>query len=146
MQFSGESHAIWGDARAGEPLKNPFFTTLVADDKVSFRGFLEEFFRSEGHFIIMAETAEQALESTRRFLPDMILLNSRMGDISGLSLIPELLMVNPRAALIMMAFNSSTAEAVEAMRRGAVDYLQRPLNPLLIRRAVAAQKALFNAN
>ena len=145
MSWSGENSELAGDHGVAVPQKNPFFTTLVADDKISFRGFLTEFFKTQGHFILKAETAKEALEATRRFLPDMILLNSRIGEVSGLSLIPDLLMAQPSAALILMAFKTSITEAVDAMRLGAVDYLQRPLDPARVRQAIETQKALFKA-
>jgi len=128
---------------ASPSLKNPFFTTLVADDKLSFEGFLDEFFKTQGHFILKAETAGEALESTRRFQPDLILLNSTMGSQSSLALLPELLAEQPSAAVIMMAANPKLSDAVEAMRLGAVDYLERPLDPDKLRRAIENQKALF---
>lgn len=124
-------------------LKNPFFTILVADDKLSFESFLGEFFKTDGHFVLKTESAAEALESTRRFLPDMILLNQTLGARRGLSLIPELLTEQPEAALILMAAKPLISEAVEAMRLGAVDYLERPLDPIRLKLAIDNQKALL---
>jgi NtrC-family two-component system response regulator AlgB len=141
-----QKYRIDGGHGANAALKNPFFTTLVADDHLSFEQFLEEFFKTEGHFCLKAESAAEALESTRRFQPDLILLNSSMGAHSGLSLIPELLAEQPSAALILMAAKPNVLEAVEAMKLGAVDYLQRPLDPGRLKLAIENQKALFKLN
>jgi DNA-binding NtrC family response regulator len=125
------------------PRRNPFFTTLVVDGDSSFDNFLEEFFRSEGHFILRASTALEALAKTREYLPDLILLDNELAGAGGLALMPELLMEHANAAVIVMAKRPSIAEAVESMKLGAADYLDRPLDPSRLKQAIDLQKALF---
>ena len=144
MQWNGEHVSSLGGADTIGPLKNPFFTTLVADDELSFEAFLAEFFKTQGYFILKAETAREALDCARKYLPDLILLNSTLGDVTGISLIQELLLEQPKAAVILMTFKPNVAEAVEAMKLGAVDYLQRPLDPEKVQAVIENQKALFN--
>jgi DNA-binding NtrC family response regulator len=123
--------------------KNSFFTTLVVDNEASFASFLEEFFKIEGHFILRAVTAKDALEKARQFQPDLILLSNQLKGDSGLTLLPELLLEHPSAAVILMANQPSIQEAVEAMKNGAVDYLERPLDLQKLKQAIDLQKALF---
>jgi DNA-binding NtrC family response regulator len=123
--------------------KNPFFTTLVVDGKFSIDGILEGFLKSEGHFILRAESAEEALALTRRFQPDLILLDSQVEGVSGVALLPELLLEHNLAAVIMLALTPSVLEAVEAMKWGAVDVMERPLDLKKLKLAVDIQKALF---
>jgi DNA-binding NtrC family response regulator len=123
--------------------KNPFFTTLVVDGKFAIDGVLEAFLKSEGHFILKAESAEEALALTRRFKPDLILLDSQVEGISGVTLLSELLLVHDTAAVIMLALTPSVLEAVEAMKWGAVDVLERPLDLKKLKLAIDIQKALF---
>ena len=123
--------------------RNPFFTTLVVDGDSTFDGFLEEFFRSEGHFIMRANSDFEALAKTREYLPDLILLDNELPGAGGLALMPELLMEYASAAVIMMTKRPSIAEAVEAMKLGAADYLDRPLDPSRLKQAIDLQKALF---
>jgi DNA-binding NtrC family response regulator len=123
--------------------KNAFFTTLVVDGPIPFASFLKEFFKTEGQFIIRAGSAEEALAKTRHFLPDLILLNSELEGIPGLSLLPGLLLEHPHAAVIIMASKPNAPEAVEAMKMGATDYLERPLDQKKLKQAIDLQKSLF---
>jgi DNA-binding NtrC family response regulator len=123
--------------------KNPFFTTLVVDGKFSIDGVLEGFLKSEGHFILKADSPQEALSLTRRFQPDLILLDSQVEGVSGVALLPELLMEHNLAAVILLALTPSVSEAVEAMKWGAVDVLERPLDLKKLKLAVDIQKALF---
>jgi DNA-binding NtrC family response regulator len=125
-------------------LKNKlFFTTLVIDSKLSVTGILEDFLKADGHFIMQAESAEMARSKTRRFQPDLILLNSELTGIHGLELLSELLMEQPTASVIIMASNPSVRDVVEAMQQGAVDFLKTPLKMEDLSLAVASQRALF---
>jgi DNA-binding NtrC family response regulator len=125
--------------------KNSFFTTLVIDNEASFASFLEEFFKIEGHYILRAVTAKDALEKTRQYQPDLILLSNELKGDSGLALLPELLLENPSAAVILMASQPSIFEAVEAMKAGAADYLERPLDLSKLKKAIDTQKMLFKS-
>jgi len=125
--------------------KNAFFTTLVIDDKLTFAGFLEEFLKSEGHYIMRAVSAGEALEKTLEFQPDLILLSNELTGTNGLALLPELLIEQATASVIVMANKPSISEAVEAMKLGASDYLERPLDPKRLKVAIDMQKALFKA-
>jgi two-component system response regulator FlrC len=133
-----------GDASEGvHTQRNKVFTTLVVEGNLVFEGFLEEFLKSEGHFVLRATTAEEALAMTRQYWPDLILLNREMDGSNGLKFLPELLVEHPSAAIIMMATKPSVPEAVEAMIQGAVNYLERPLDPVKLKEIIDAQKALY---
>jgi DNA-binding NtrC family response regulator len=152
MQLDGDGDGNGAHARDGDGKgphkpstgKNRFFTTLVVDGRISFEDFLQEFFKSEGHFILRAESAQQALELCRQNQPDLILLDNELNGVTGLALMGELLMEQASAAVIMMARHPSVFEAVEAMKRGAVDYLERPLDLRRLKQAIDTQKLLFH--
>jgi two-component system response regulator AtoC len=127
------------------PSKNNFFTTLVVDAKNNFAGQLEDFLKAENYDIERAVSASQALALTRRFQPDLILLDNELEGISGLALLGELLLERPSAVIIMLASNPSVSESVEAIKRGAFDYLYRPLDLEKLKAAIDIQKALFKA-
>jgi DNA-binding response OmpR family regulator len=120
------------------------FTTLVVDANFSFAGFLENFLETEGHSILRASSAEDALAKTRRFQPDLILLDNDLNGISAVALLPALLMEQASAAIILLAATPSISEAVEAIKRGAADYLARPINPQKLKQAIDAQHLLFS--
>lgn len=122
--------------------KNSIFTILVVDSQLSFDGFLTEFFTSEGHFMIRARSLQEALDMTRQYQPDMMLIDRDSQGGKGLECLNELLMEQPAAAVIMMASSPSVSEVVEAMKQGAADYLQRPLDAKKLKAAINFQKAL----
>ncbi|HTA16702.1 MAG TPA: response regulator, partial [bacterium] len=101
--------------RDGQKVMNTVFTTLVVESAVNFKGVLEDFLKAEGHYILRAETALEALAMTRQHWPDLILLNKEMDGTNGLKFFPELLAEHPSAAIIMMATNPSVSAAVDAM-------------------------------
>jgi DNA-binding NtrC family response regulator len=123
--------------------KNAVFTTLVVEADLAYAEFLAEFMKNEGHYVLRADTAESALAMVRQHWPDLVLLNREMSGSNGLKFLPELLMEHPSAAVIMMASHSSASDAVEAIKLGAVDYMERPLNAEKMRTAIAVQRALY---
>ena len=91
----------------------------------------------------MAESAEDALAKTRRFEPDLILLDCELKGLTCLHLLPELLVEHPSASVILLANRPSVSNVVEAMNLGAVDFFERPLDLQRLKRAIARQKAYF---
>jgi len=132
------------------PPKNPFiqknavFTTFVVDSAVNFDGYLEDFLKAEGHYILRAKTAAEALAMTRQHWPDLILLDKEMDGANGLSFFTELLIAHPSAAVVMMATKPSVSEAVDAMILGAVDYLERPLDTKRLKKTIDIQRKLYD--
>jgi len=125
------------------PEKRLVFTILVAGAKASYDGALEDFLGAGGHLILRAESAEEALAQTRRHQPDLILLDGELGEQGGLRLLGRLFLEQASAAVILMSGHPSVAESVEAMRRGAADYLGRPLDLERLKQAIGIQKLLF---
>lgn len=131
------------DREDEKPHKNSLFTTLLVDGKTPKEEKLEDFLKSEGHFVLKAESAEDAVAMTRRFQPDLILLDSQWKGSSGLALLPELLAERSSAAVIVLAVTKSIPDAVEAMKMGAVEVLQRPIDLKKLKLAMDIQKKLF---
>jgi DNA-binding NtrC family response regulator len=125
------------------PLRNAVFTTLVADADLYFDSFLGDFLKAEDHFILRASTAAETLDKTREFQPDLVLLDNDLEGCDGISLLAELLLEHAASAVIVMASRGSILEAVEAMKLGAADYLERPLNSARLKQAIDLQKDLF---
>jgi DNA-binding NtrC family response regulator len=124
--------------------RNTVFTTLVVDSAANFNGHLEDFLKTEGHYILRAETAKEALAMTRQHWPDLILLNKEMDGTNGLKFFPELLTEHPSAAVIMMANQPGVSSVVDAMLLGAIDYLDRPLDTRRLKRTIDSQKKLYD--
>jgi two-component system response regulator PilR (NtrC family) len=99
---------------------------LVVDDELSLRELLTLFLRKEGHEVEVAHNGLQALERLQRERFDVVLSDVRMPRMSGLDLLSELRERDIRTQVIVMTAFSTTEVALEAMRRGAYDYLVKP--------------------
>jgi two-component system, NtrC family, response regulator AlgB len=77
-----------------------------------------------------------ALEALSRASFDMAFLDLRLGTESGLDLIPRLLAESPSLAIIVITAYATFETAVEAIRRGAKDYVPKPFTPAQIRQVV----------
>jgi two-component system response regulator PilR (NtrC family) len=101
---------------------------LIVDDEASLREMLTIFFKKLGHqTAVAASFAEgRALASRDEF--DAILCDIKMPDGSGIDLLPHFKETQPRAPVMMITAHASHEDAVEAMRRGAADYIGKPFD------------------
>jgi NtrC-family two-component system response regulator AlgB len=106
---------------------------LVVDDEKNIRQTLRLCLESMDAEVTEAGTAPAALEAIGRTVFDLVFLDLRIGAQSGLELIPQLLAENPNVAIIMVTAYATVETAVEAIRRGAWDYLPKPFTPGQIR-------------
>jgi two-component system response regulator PilR (NtrC family) len=113
---------------------------LVVDDEQSMQEFLEILLAREGHEVVRCGSAEQALVALEADSFDLILSDIRMEGMSGLELLDRAREHAPDALVILITAHGSTEVAVEAMKRGAYDYLTKPFSVDEIRLVV--EKAL----
>ncbi|HJZ89330.1 MAG TPA: sigma-54 dependent transcriptional regulator [Gemmataceae bacterium] len=102
---------------------------LVIDDEASLRRTLRTALESMGHHVQEAATGAHALERARRERFDLAFLDLRLGRDKGLDLLPELLRVAGQLPVAVITAFASFDTAVEAMRKGAFDYLPKPFTP-----------------
>ena len=117
---------------------------LVADDEPAMRWLLERLLRQAGHAVTVVEDGPAALEAAARPDPfDVAFLDIRMPGLDGLEVLSRLRAASPDTAVIVMTAHGSVRAAVEAMQRGAYDYLAKPFDNdealLLVARAVEAK-------
>src|SRR5215831_16346179 len=86
--------------------------------------------------VVEAGSAQAALEAMARSAFDLVFLDLRLGQESGLDLIPRLLAENPNVVIIVVTAYATVETAVEAVRRGAWDYLPKPFTPAQIRHLI----------
>ncbi|MFP6663063.1 MAG: sigma-54 dependent transcriptional regulator [Deltaproteobacteria bacterium] len=117
---------------------------LVADDERSIRWVLNESLTAAGHEVIEATNGREALELLRENEIDMAFLDIRMPELSGLDVVTQAREEGLSASLVVMTAQTTMANAVEAMKRGAYDYLTKPFDldmvGLLVDRAIKARK------
>jgi DNA-binding NtrC family response regulator len=109
---------------------------LVDDDTVLVKNVGRALERS-GHSVAIAFDSEEALRRVAEAPPDLILLDLRLPDGSGLDLLPKLLAKEPGVTVLMVTAYATVEDAVKAVKLGARDYLQKPLRLDDLRNAVA---------
>jgi NtrC-family two-component system response regulator AlgB len=102
---------------------------LVIDDELNIRKTLSLFFESEGQTVFAVSNPDDALTEAGRRSFDLVLLDLRLGTSSGLDLIPKLLATSPWLKIVIITAYASIDTAVEAIKRGATDYLPKPFTP-----------------
>ncbi|HVR83509.1 MAG TPA: sigma-54 dependent transcriptional regulator [Planctomycetota bacterium] len=100
---------------------------LLADDERDFRSSVAEALRTDGHDVQECSTTDEALLSVRKEAYDILLTDLRMPGKTGLELLREAASRLPDAILIVLTAYGSLESAVEALRIGAHDYMQKPL-------------------
>lgn len=116
---------------------------LIVDDEETIRFSIKDFLEGQGYEVIVAETCEQALEKIHEFLPDLVLLDLRLPNMGGIELLEKVKTKDPNALIIVMTGYGSVDTAVEAMKIGAYDYLEKPFRTehlkLIIEKALSTQ-------
>jgi two-component system, NtrC family, response regulator AlgB len=119
-----------------EPGYTAHLSVLVVDDEPHIRKTLNVFLESHGHRVTAVSSFADAAAAASRRPFDVALVDLRLGTDDGLDLIPVLLAANPWLNIIVITAYASIESAVEAMRRGASDYLPKPFTPDQVRFAV----------
>jgi DNA-binding response OmpR family regulator len=100
---------------------------LVVDDDRQFRALLLRVLREMGGFSVEeSESAEDTLQKTAREVFDVVLVDLNLPKMDGLELITRLVNIQPKVLTILVTGSASVDSAVEAMKRGASDYLTKP--------------------
>ncbi|MBW1844186.1 MAG: sigma-54-dependent Fis family transcriptional regulator [Deltaproteobacteria bacterium] len=101
---------------------------LIADDEKLIRWSLRKNLLSAGYEVLEAEDGQQALEMVEDEGADLLLLDIRMPHKTGLEVLAHMAEHNPEIPVVLMTAFSSVEGAVDAMKRGAFDYLMKPFN------------------
>ncbi|MDQ5873039.1 MAG: sigma-54 dependent transcriptional regulator, partial [Acidobacteriota bacterium] len=101
---------------------------LIVDDEASIRDMLAFFFHKRGFEVLTASNFTEGQASTLRSTPDLVLCDIKMPDGNGLDLLRKVKAESPKTPVIMITAHTSTADAIEAMKAGAVDYIAKPFN------------------
>jgi DNA-binding NtrC family response regulator len=119
-----------------------FVTVLIVDDDKNTREGLGRALRSE-YNVLMAESGERALSMLKDNHIDIMLTDLRMPGMDGLTLLQRALAGNSQIVCVLLTAYGNVETAVEAMKRGAYDYLTKPVNldhlDLLLKRAIKSR-------
>jgi NtrC-family two-component system response regulator AlgB len=130
-----ESSLTKGDLEI-EPTVSQSINVLVVDDEVNIRKTLSVCLETEGHKVIGVSNFQDALAEASRRSFELAFVDLRLGTEDGLDLIPALLAATPWLKIIVITAYASFDTAVEAMRRGATDYIPKPFTPAQVKLAV----------
>ncbi len=115
---------------------------LVVDDEKLIRWSLKERLTREGYAVTEAEDGRSTFAALDREIPDLVLLDMKLPDTDGLSILKNIQERAPRLPVIIITAYSTVDTAVEAMKTGAYDYVSKPFNmdelAITVKRALEA--------
>ncbi|MGE8413355.1 MAG: sigma-54-dependent transcriptional regulator [Pseudomonas sp.] len=104
-------------------------SVIVVDDEASIRSAVEQWLNLSGFQVQLFSRAQECLAQLPRDFPGVILSDVRMPGISGLELLAEVQRQDPDLPVILLTGHGDVPMAVEAMRDGAYDFLEKPFSP-----------------
>jgi DNA-binding NtrC family response regulator len=102
--------------------------SLIVDDQSMIRLSLKKLFEKEGFAVLTANSGAAALKILETETPDIVVLDVRLPDASGIDLLRTIKEVNPETVVIMITGHADIKSSVEAMKMGAHDFLEKPLD------------------
>ncbi len=118
--------------RVAGPSNSIFFIVkrvLVVDDEENIRLVLRTLLKRHGYQVESAQSGEEALTLLESFGPDVVLTDVRMPKMGGLDLLAMLKAKGDQATVIVMSAYGNVDQAIDAMKAGAYDYIQKPFKP-----------------
>jgi DNA-binding response OmpR family regulator len=107
-------------------------TILVVDDEVNLRQTLSAILQKAGYAVTAVGHAQDALDSLAAGPYDLAFLDLKMPDIDGMTLLGEIQQLYPDMPVLILTAHATLQSSIEAVRRGARDYLLKPIDPPLI--------------
>ncbi len=101
---------------------------LIVDDQEEILESLEAILADEGHQVILARDGQEALHIVQNDSPDVVFLDIWIPGIDGMQTLKAIKKIDPDCAVIMMSGHGTIETAVKAIKLGATDYLEKPLN------------------
>ena len=113
---------------------------LVVDDEANVLYSLVKSLQSDALEVFTAQTGREGIALVERQRPDAVILDVRLSDLSGLEVFDRIRQIDPRLPIIVITAFATTETAIEAMKRGAFEYLLKPIDFHRLREVV--QRAL----
>jgi len=114
---------------------------LVADDERNIRKNLAMVLAAQGYKVDEAKDGDEALDLCKQNRPDIAFVDLQMPKMGGLGVLAHIRALSPKTAVVIITAYGSAANAVEAMKLGAVDFLEKPFDPKII--GILAEEILF---
>ena len=114
---------------------------LVDDDPDLILAQINQVFGAAHHTIVVARTGTEGIRRVAERAPDVVLLDLRLPDQSGLEVYQQIRRLDARVLVIFVTMAKAADAAIEAMKQGAYDYLFKPLDLNQLRRVVEIGRA-----
>ena len=124
--------------------KGPPATILTIEDEPAVRRSIAAYLRDRGYVVLEAENGRVGVDVFRRKRPDLVLADLRMPEMNGLEVLEVISRESPNTPAIVVSGAERIADAIEALHRGAWDYVTKPIMNLAIL-VHAMEKALERA-
>lgn len=124
------------------PKEDSAVTVLVVDDEAAVRALLASLLSSRGYRVLQAGSAAEGLEVMAAAQPELVLMDYRLPDRDGLSVLQEIKARYPASYVIMVTGMGSEELAVELMKAGASEYLLKPFDTRLLGERIDAVRKL----
>ncbi len=119
---------------------------LIVDDEKNIRTSLSRFFELHGNSAAAVETAEEALLQLRKASFDCVILDLRLPDLDGIQTLEKIKEMDPYLPVILLTAHGTTGKAVEAIKKGAFDFFEKPADEEKLLIAVRNANQLFRLN
>lgn len=118
---------------------------LVVEDDLTFSRILEGFLQKQGFSVRVAHKGMEGLKLFQTNTIDLVLLDYRLPDTSGMDVLSEIKKTSPPTPVIIMTSFSDIRTAVKAMQLGAFEYITKPVNPdellMIVRQAISGRRS-----
>jgi DNA-binding NtrC family response regulator len=114
-------------------MSHPLAHILVVDDERNIRNNLGMLLEAEGYKVDTAANGDEALLRVKEGRYDVVFVDVQMPKMDGLQLLRHLRGLRPKMPVVMLTAYGTVGRAVEAMKLGAVDFLEKPFDPKSIR-------------
>ena len=101
---------------------------MIVDDEKNICMILENVFTDAGYRVETAKDGMQGLEKMKRFEAEIVLLDKNMPRMDGLETLRQIKLLHPATVVVMITAHGDVATAVEAMKQGAYDYIEKPFD------------------
>lgn len=100
---------------------------LIVDDSRTSRRFLSNMLMEAGHEVVAeAVDGEEGVRKYEELRPDIVTMDITMPKLDGIDAVSEIIKIDPEARIIMVTAAGQKSNIVEALKRGAADFIQKP--------------------
>jgi len=101
---------------------------LIADDEPGIRRMISIVLKDEGYEVKAVENGQEAVDMLLQFHPDLVLLDQQMPVMTGVEALEQIKLLNPNQTVIFVTAFGSISLAVDAVKKGAYDFIEKPFD------------------